>query len=355
MSHEIVRSIVIKDQKVIFTSAPNNVSPRVYTRQEVPGYTEIYQKEGMHALLKEIAFHMWNGNYHLQPHSLIARYLDESYSALFINADLRHFLTADLAAAFIARCASKWMEDPQYNPRKDLNELNALRYDKDTVLSICENRPQAFWYAASAVSGDREAAKEYVEKCAGKLGFGFPVKFPNDKELARIALAKNGCIYRQFVQVLRENKEITKLAFDSSLDREYSEHLPSLIPEALIQDKTFMRELLSVCPEIHLNDRWNILHDPECARIWIQNGKYTISMTSGMPENYLRDPQIRQHLISRFEKEGCLQRLQDIYELKNIPFSSGEKQPLDSVIRTAEGKVDHSVVSAVLSTPEHQL
>ena len=63
MSYVIVKSIKIKNNKVMVNWASNNVIPRDYYERECESLTEILQKEGREALDIEILKEYDNGNF----------------------------------------------------------------------------------------------------------------------------------------------------------------------------------------------------------------------------------------------------------------------------------------------------
>ena len=67
MSYEIIKSIVIKDSKVIFRASSNNVSPRYYDPEEYPYFTKIYQDKGVAALELEIFKQYETGSFQTYP------------------------------------------------------------------------------------------------------------------------------------------------------------------------------------------------------------------------------------------------------------------------------------------------
>ncbi|HPX74026.1 MAG TPA: hypothetical protein PKW51_08945 [Methanoregulaceae archaeon] len=61
MSHEIIKSIKIRNGKVIMHSASNNVSPHHFSVWECPSLTKILQEQGQEALDVEILKEYENG------------------------------------------------------------------------------------------------------------------------------------------------------------------------------------------------------------------------------------------------------------------------------------------------------
>lgn len=344
MSYDIVRSIAIKDNKVFFTSAASNVSPRTFERYEVPGYSEIYQKQGMKALLQEIAKNVWNGNYRLQGGSAIARLLGEGHMLLRDESSLARFLDEGHASEFMANLAVRRMDDPEPGAHNtwiatELTRLEGLRHDKSAVLDICKVKPDAFSYAAKEVYNDRDTAKEYIRECSHMLLFTFPLKYHNDKELALLALPHNGCIYRQLDVPLRADKDIIRLAFCTNIpDRRYSEHLPDLIPSEIRKDKEFMRELLEICPVLHVHRTPDILSDLESAKTMAKHNRWAITNLSRVPTEHLRNKELQAVLLERYQEPGDHDRLQKFFQEMSIPLHDDVKPSLEDRITGAQAR-----------------
>lgn len=67
MSYEIIKSVVIKDGKVVFRASSNNVSPRRYDPEEYPYFTKIYQDKGVASLELEIFKQYETGSFQTYP------------------------------------------------------------------------------------------------------------------------------------------------------------------------------------------------------------------------------------------------------------------------------------------------
>lgn len=67
MSYEIIKSIVIKDGKVIFRASSNNISPRRYDPEEYPYFTRIYQDKGLAAMKLEVFKQYETGSFKAYP------------------------------------------------------------------------------------------------------------------------------------------------------------------------------------------------------------------------------------------------------------------------------------------------
>lgn len=337
MSYDIVRSIRISNGVVYFSAAPNNVHPRTFERFEVPKYTEIYQEQGMKALLKEISKQVHNGNYHLRGGSKLTSLLEESHQKLRSRVTLVNFLDEEHAADFMANVTARRLEDPSISIHNDwvnmeLAVLEGLRYDKKSVLEICKKNPQAFHYAAGEISCDRVAAKEYIQQCSHMILFSFPRYFNNDKELALLALPHNGCIFRDLSSSLRSDKDIIRMAFDQNLNgRRFFEHLPDLIPSETRADKEFMRELVTICPSLHVHRAPDILTDFETAKAWASNGKWFLSNLHVVPQEFLADPNMQAILLSRIDEPMAKGKLKNALEDRGVQLAIGKPSLSDQI------------------------
>lgn len=344
MSYDIVRSITIKDNKIFFTSAASNVSPRTFERYEVPGYSELYQKQGMKALLQEIAKNVWNGNYHLQGGSAIARLLSEGHMLLRDEPILARFLDEGHASEFMANLAVRRMDVPEPGAQNawvatELARLESLRHDKRAVLDICKSKPDAFGYAAGEVYCDRDTAKEYIRECSHMLLFNFPSEYSNDKELAMLALPHNGCIYRQLSESLRADKDIIRLAFCTNIpDRQFSEHLPDLIPSEVRKDNTFMRELLEICPVMHVDRARDILSDLENAKTMARHNKWARANLHSVPREHLTNREFQAVLLDRYQSPEERDKLRGAFRCFNLPLFEDAKPSLEDRISGAQAR-----------------
>jgi len=333
MSYEIVKSIAIKDDKVFITSAANNVHPRTFERWESKSLSEIYNKQGLEPLLKVLGAQVWEGNFHLQKGgSQLTKSLQAGCDVLCYKSALRSFLDTEHASEYMAKFVLNTMG---LAPMPDVSKLDALRKDKEAVLAICKNRPDAFNYADPAIQKDRATAKKYIETCGDLLMFRMPVHFSADKELAKLALEKCGVTYRHLDYSIRADKELTNLAFDMNLPRKYFEHLPDLIPESLRKDKAFMTELVACCPRMHITRAPELLQDKDIVSTWLSSGCWGRYNLQEVPQPLLKDPQIQQVIFSSAAteeiKEAARQYLTDIGALPAKP-------PLSDILKAAENK-----------------
>lgn len=351
MSYDIVRSITIKGNAVYFTSAANNISPRTFERYEAPGYSEIYQKQGMKALLQEIARNVWTGNYRLQGGSAITRLLSEGYMLLRNEPTLTHFLDEGHASEFMANLAVRRMDVPEPGAQNtwiatQLAQFESLRHDKRAVLDICKTKPDAFGHAAGEVYCDRDTAKEYIRECSHMLLFTFPSEYSNDKELAMLALPQNGCLYRQLSEPLRADKDIIRLAFCTNIPvRQFFEHLPDLIPSEVRKDKAFMREILEICPSMHVDRARDILSDLESAKVMAKYNRWALGNLHCVPREYLTNREFQAVLLDRFREPEERDKLRGAFRSFNLPLFEDARPSLDDRIsgakaRAGEGRGD---------------
>lgn len=342
MSFDYVRSITIKGGQVYITAAASNISPRTYHQDVSEYHSKLYRESGLHALLKDIAADVHNGNYRLGNGSLIARRLSEANDHLIRHKHLKNFLDSEHASKFMADYASMMLQNPRCDPseflREEFQTLNALRSDKAAVLQICKSNPAAFDLADPAISTDRECAKEFIQNCAGNIRFNFPQAFLDDKDLAILALNQDGCIFRQLPLSLREDKDIVQLAFDQEKSRTYFEHLPDLISPSLRKNVSFMRELVQSCPSLHIHRAKDILDDFETMKIWAEKGKWVIHDLYCAPKKYLNSPEIHDILLNRFNSPEDIEYLQRKYKELGLKAPKPQKKSLSQQISAAANR-----------------
>lgn len=333
MSYDIVKSISIKDDKVYITSASNNVHPRTFERWECTAFSKLYQEGGLEKLLPAIAADVWAGNFKLQNGSKICTALSDSYKRLYALYALRYFLDTERAAKYIAEFSLYLMDK---GPEPDLGALADLRGDKAAVLDVCSKNPAAFNYAHEAICKDREAAKAHILANADKLSFYMPSYFQADKELAMLAIEKDGTIYRQLHPSVQEDPEITKAAFDASRNRPHFEHLPDLIPESLRKDKAFMADIVSVCPRIHMARVPELLNDKDIILAWLNTGAWSPYLLNNISSQVLKNPEVL-NLIRAAEKNRpeVFQKAKEILDSRSISIG---KPTLSSLINSAQNR-----------------
>lgn len=340
MSYEIIKSITIKGKKVFVISASNNVYPRTFERWEPDAFNKVYQEGGLEALLLYVAANTWEGNFHIHKGSKLCNLLSEAFDGLSKgrNAVLRHFLDTDRAAKYMTSLVlfrmGKWTAPPS------LSELHSLRDDKAAVLDICSKNPSAFDYASERIRKDRDAAKAHIIANADKVMFNMPFYFRADKELAALALEKAGTNFRQLDPSIRSEKDLIKLAFDSSLNRPFFEHLPDLIPASVRRDIPFMKEVISSCPKMHFFRTPDLMEHKELVKAFFETGCWSPYQVRNIPVQHLNDPDIQNIIRNTMENNP---------EVLKTAFKSAEKllaqhgaivrkQPLGQILQAAETK-----------------
>lgn len=338
MSYEIVKGITIKDNKVFVTSASNNVYPRTFERWEVKAYSKTYQEGGLKPLLNQIAVDVWHGNFHLYRSSKLCKAILEGYDLLSAPS-LRHFLDAEHASEFITDMALHVMK---LGPKPDIEKLYALRSDKEAVLKICANWPEAFDYASPQIQQDRDAAKAHILANGDKLLFNMPRYFQNDRELAILALQKDGTTFRGLSTELQADKEIVRLAFDPSLPRPHFEHLPDIISKPLQNDISFMTELVTLCPRMHVFRTPHLLEDKGFVEAWLKAGGWTPYALQNLSNEILRDPELQTIILAKAKDEpDNLKKVRQLFVERGVM----SKLPLDALVSAAEKRAQ--------ATPPH--
>ena len=335
MSHSIIKSISIIKDSVYITSAPNNVRPLTFERYESEYFTDIYRRGGYEALLKELAIQVWKGNYHLRGNSKICRSLQIGLDVLSGDRNLCGFLDTEHAAQYIADFAYNIITVGK-SPFPDITKLQALRHDKSAVIQMCDKNPAAFDYAAEEIRKDRDVAMEHIRNNSHKLLFNMPTYFRDDKELAMLALKGSGPIYRHLSPELQADKEVIRLAFDPNQPRDYFEHLPDLIPESLRNDKAFMKELVTLCPQMHFFRTPELLEDKQIVQAWLETGAWSPDTLKDVPTALLNDPDIQSTIrTSAADKPDTLKKAEAILAERGILPA---KPSLDSLLKAAENK-----------------
>jgi len=349
MSYEIVKSITIKNDKVFVTAASSNVYPRHFENWEVSSFSKIYQEAGLPQLLHHISSLVWSGELHLQRGSKLCKALLEGFEPLAGSPTLRCFLDSEHAAKFISSMALYAM---RLGPKPDIEKLYALRHDKEAVMEICAERPEAFDHASFEIQKDRDAAKEHILANGDKLLFNMPRYFKNDKELAILALQKDGTTFRGLSPDLQDDKEIALLAFNSSLDRPHFEHLPDLLSEDLQNDLPFMRQLVTVCPRMHVFRCPQLLYDKGFVKAWLEAGGWSPYSLRNLPDVMLADRHLQSIILSKAN--------QDPEDLKKVHMFFNErgftiKPSLDSLLRAADKRSAAAPASELNRDPDRQM
>lgn len=336
MSYEIVKSIAIKDDKVFVTSASNNVYPRTFNRWEVPGFSKIYREGGLKPLLNQIAVNVWHGNFQLYRRSKLCKAILEGYDLLSAPS-LRHFLDAEHASDFITDMALHVMK---LGPKPDIEKLYALRSDKEAVLKICANWPEAFDYASPQIQQDREAAKAHILANGDKLLFTMPRYFRNDRELVILAIQKDGTNFRDLSPELQADKEIVRLAFNPALPRPHFEHLPDLVSKSLQSDVSFMKELVTLCPRMHVFRTPHLLEDKSFVEAWLKAGGWTPYNLHNLSGEMLRDPDLQTIIFSKVKDDPeNLKKVRQHFVERGVM----SKLPLDALISAAENRTQAAI------------
>lgn len=300
MSYSIVKKMEIVDGKVFATSAENNVSPRIFERYEVPRLSELYAEQGVKGILAWMAVTHRDGGCKYTGNDELSRTVKSVYRKL--PDSLKIFLDDQRLGKFVGEYGETRLQGKRFGLKKALEELDALRSNEDVVLEICKERPQAFQVAAEFLQKERSVVEKYIEQCADMIFFEMPDYYQDDRELIMQALRKNGCIYRQINERMRRDKEITLLAFDSSLERRFVEHLPDLIPKDLRKEQEFVKKLLDVGTCIHVSRTPELVADKEAALIWIKRGKYVLADLYILKKEFFRDEEIQKILLERFSE-----------------------------------------------------
>lgn len=347
MSYEIVKSISIQDNKVFFTSASNNIYPRTFERYEVNSLSELYNKGGLEALLPYIAKNVWEGNFHLHRGSKLCKLLLEGYEKLSESVMLRHFLDTDRAAKYMTAYTLFRMNKGQ---EPSLKELHALRNNKEAVLEVCSKNPAAFNFAGDAVCRDRETAKAYIEANGHQLLFSMPLHFRADKELAKLALERDGTTFRQLDPSILDDKELIALAFDSTLDRPHFEHLPDLIPPEVRKDTAFMVRVISKCPQMHLFRALDLAENKDIVKALLDTRNWNPFSLRNIPSRILSDPDIQNKIRTSMQsKPDKLKIAEGILLEKGIIL---RKPSLDEQLHQAEKKVPSGTDHSLAKSPE---
>lgn len=301
MSYEIVKGITFKNNKVFINSADSSIRPLYFNKWEAERLSMLYQENGKAATIQAIAKEVWNGNFRLRKGSKLCNRLIFALQDIRQNRMLSGFLDEDHAAAYMTKVVLHEMKDPNHTVGPSIRDLEPLRHDRETVLTICQKNPGAFNYAAEEITGDRETAKEFIHLCASSVMFHYPQKFADDKELAQMALQQNGCNYRELSRNLQGDRDIVRLAFDATLPRSHHEFLPDLIPEKLRKDIPFMCDLIHNCPPLHFERVPDILANRDVAMALAESAKYFLYEVKYIPKKYLADPKLQNILAARFK------------------------------------------------------
>ena len=120
-SHEIVKKIIIEDDKVYFISAASDRRPLCYAKWEVMPLSRAYRQDGLGGLLTALARGIHRGSLRTRADSKITRAIRKPLHAM----GLENFLDMeeDKAVALLATMTEKVIQDPDYDPVEDMKNL----------------------------------------------------------------------------------------------------------------------------------------------------------------------------------------------------------------------------------------
>lgn len=346
MSHEIVKRISIKQNKVYLTSADSSLRPLHFSRWECESLSKILAEEGRSTLLARIGQEVWNGNIHLRKGS-------SKLCDLFLTA--RDTLPRSLswsnydsktAGEYLARMVTKLEKDPHADLSSDVKEMLALMDDRDYILEAAHRTGHNFLnFASEALQHDRELALEVLCAGDGRAWFEYPAQFKGDKEFALEAVKLNGCMYRYLDDSLKADREIIFSSFQELPGREFHEHMPNLIPveaycsvvdgKTISIDRDFICRLLDMCPSMHLDRAPLLLNDREIALHWCQVGAFFPFSTGDLPTEFLHDEEFQNTLCARFEGTDKFDTLMQRFAVKGVLLA---EPSLDGKIKAAKAR-----------------
>lgn len=312
MSHEIVKSITIQDDKVFLTSADSSLRPLDFNRWECTSLSQILAEKGRDALYATIGKEVWNGNMELRQGSKLCKLFLEARNALPSGLS---FLSLESKAAgeFLGKMVSRLEANPLADLSGYVKQVRDLQNDRDYILEAAYRTGHNFLnYASQEVQQDREFALEVLRAGNGAAWFDYPEAYKDDKAFALEAVKLNGCFYRSLGDSVKADREVVMEAFREAPDKAYHEHLPDIIsPLALLDcetnplkpvlDKKFIMDLLDSCPSMHMSRLPALLNDRDIALKWTQVGKFFPSSVRDLPKQYLTDKEFQDVLCQRFE------------------------------------------------------
>lgn len=320
MSHEIVKSISLKSDKVYVTSAANNVRPLYFDLWEWQRASEVFAQEGREAVFAMIGQEVWDGNFHLYRGSKLCNLFLKAREAFPAKLSFMNF-DSEIAGKYLGKMVLKLESDISADLTPEVNEMLKYRNNREHILNAAKVKGYNFLnYASEEIQSDREFALEVLKAGGGCAWFDYPVKYRSDKEFAIEALKQNGCFFRNLDESLQRDRELIFLAYQEDLpERRFHEHLPDCIPESVYikkdtqeLDSEFICKLLDLCPSIHLERSARLLTDPQVAKKWCEVGKFFPHSASHLPEYYLKDSEYQKILLERCdtdEKMACLERI----------------------------------------------
>lgn len=360
MSHEIVKSISIKKDKVFLTSADSSLRPLHFHRWECEGLSEILREKGRVALLASIGEDIWSGNLHLRRGNKLCQLFLEARNAF--PRDM-HYTTFDCktAGSFLGQMVSALEKDPSSDLSVFVQRALEKRNDRDYILDAAMRTGHNYLnYASEDVQKDRAFALGVLRAGGGTAWFDYPQHFRDDKAFALEALKLNGCFYRQLSDGLKADKEIIRKAFAEEADKRYHEHLPDLIPpevycsfnastHKLEIDKSFILRLLDICPSMHMDRIPYLLTNREIVLKWAQVGKFFPYSFSELPQEYKSDPEVQKTLIKRFENTDQYEILMQRFVKEGI---TPQITAFDTKLREASARAAESCSASQI--PEHE-
>lgn len=313
MSYEKVKAISLKDNKVYITSATSNVRPLYFTRWECKSLSQIYAEQGRSAVLAVLGKDIWNGE--LQLYKGNSKLCELFLAARNVIPHNLHFSNYDgkTAGEFLARMVMKLEKDPHADLSTDVNEMLAKMHDREYILDAARRTGHNFINSASEeLRKDRNLNLQLLEAGASCAWFDYPKQFADDRDFALVALSYNGCFFRSLSPALRADKEIICKAFQDD-GRTYHEHLPDLLPFAVLTDTEFMKHLIEICPSLHLSRVPALLLDRELSLTYAKHGKFLPYQLDIIPKEYLQSEEFKDVLVGRFGEGEAFSKLAERY------------------------------------------
>ena len=363
MSHEIVKSISIKKDKVFINSADSSVRPLHYYKWECSTISDILVKEGREAALARIGRAFWDGEFHLNKGSGLNNLFLQARSALPHNLSFNNY-DGEVAGQFLAKMVMKLEKDPYADLSGDVKDMLNKMNDREYILHAAKTKGYNFLnFANKSVQKDRDFALEVVKSGAGCAWFDFPPLYSTDREVAAEAVKLNGCHYRSLDKSLQADRELILMAFAETPGKSFHEHLPDLIPlEAYCDlspgkaldnltefssfiDAELVCQLLDVCPSLHMSRAPWLLERKEIALKWCEVGKWFPYDVKDLPEKFLNDKDFQDVLTGRFAGTDKYDILAQKFADRGVALRQDD---LDSKIAAAESnQVGHTESRAI--------
>lgn len=312
MSHEIVKSIAVKGDKVFLTSADSSLRPLYFKKWECTSFSKVLVDKGKEALYALIGKEVWDGNLELRSGSKLCNLYRKARNAFPSGLN---FMSLDSKAAgdFLGKMVSSLEANPFADLSGYVKQALALQNDRDYILEATHRTGYNFLNCANQeIQNDREFALEVLRAGRGAAWFEYPEAYKDDKAFALEAVKLNGCFYRRLGDSVKADREIIREAFREAPDKKFHEHLPDIVPPlALLDfekdplrpgiDKTFIMELLDICPSMHMSRIPVLLNDRDIALKWTQVGKFFPYSVGDLPKQFLLDDAFQDVLCKRFE------------------------------------------------------